>query len=293
MAGAKFTTRPVSPDIGCEITGLDVTRDLADPEVFVEVKDLLGKHHMLVFKGQKMDAEKMIAFTERFGELDIHILRQFTHKDHATVSIISNMEDRKANVNDVSLNWHTDLAYRKRPSAFVTLYADVVPEEGADTRFAAVQRVYKDMSEEEKNHLRGRRATYSFLHLHSKRPDPDPLTPEQLAESADVHHPLLRRRPDTGEEILYLNLPDCIGVSGLEKEEGLQTVRNLYERITDPANTIGHKWTVGDLVIWDNRTLMHSATYFDDKKYKRRMLRTVVRGEEPMPSTLGASAAAE
>lgn len=138
MAGAKFTTRPVSPDIGCEITGLDVTRDLADPEVFAEVKDLLGKHHMLVFKGQEMDAEKMIAFTERFGELDIHILRQFTHKDHATVSIISNMEDRKANVNDVSLNWHTDLAYRRRPSAFVTLYADVVPEEGADTRFAAV-----------------------------------------------------------------------------------------------------------------------------------------------------------
>jgi len=228
-----------------------------------------------------------------FGELDIHILRQFTHKDHATVSIISNMEDRKANVNDVSLNWHTDLAYRKRPSAFVTLYADVVPEEGADTRFAAVQRVYRDMSDDEKNHLRGRRATYSFLHLHSQRPDPDPLTPEQLAESADVHHPLLRRHPDTGEEILYVNLPDCIGVSGLEKEEALKTIRSLYDRITDPANTIGHKWTVGDLVIWDNRTLMHSATYFDDQKYKRRMLRTVVRGEEPMPSTLGASVAAE
>ena len=283
MSQLPFAVRPVSPDIGCEITGLDVA-DLSDPAVLAQVRTLLGRHHMLVFKNQAMDAEKMIAFTTHFGELDTHILRQFTHRDHATVSIISNMEDRKANVNDVSLNWHTDLAYRKQPPAFVTLYAAVVPEEGADTRFASMQRVYREMPEAEKAHLRGRRATYSFIHLHSKRPDPDPLTPEQLRESADVHHPILRRHPDTGEEILYINLPDCIGISGLEKDEALQTARNLYDRITDPANAIAHKWEVGDLVIWDNRTLMHSATWFDDRKYRRRMLRTVVRGEEPMPS---------
>lgn len=292
MAPANFTTRPVSRDIGCEISGLDV-KELANPETFAAVKALLGKHHMLVFKDQKIDAEKMIEFTSRFGELDKHILRQFTHKDHAVLNIISNMEDRKANVNDVSLNWHTDLAYRKRPTAYVALYAEVVPEVGADTRFASVQRVYKDMPEEEKNHLRGRRATYSYVHLHSQRPDPDPLTPEQLAESGDVHHPLLRKHPDTGEEILYVNLPDCVGISGLENSEALKTIRNLYDRITDEKNTIAHKWTVGDLVIWDNRTLMHSATYFDDRKYKRRMLRCVVQGEEPMPSTIGLSAAAE
>jgi taurine dioxygenase len=203
------------------------------------------------------------------------------------------MEDRKANVNDVSLNWHTDLAFRPKPSAYVALYAEVVPEIGADTRFAAVQRIYKDMSDEEKKKLRGRRATYSYVHLHSQRPDPDPLTPEQLAESADVHHPILRKHPNTGEEILYINLPDCIGISGLEKEDALNTIRSLYDRITEPGNTIAHKWMVGDLVIWDNRTLMHSATYFDDTKYKRRMLRCVVRGEEPMPSTDGLSAGAE
>lgn len=291
MSEVKFSTRPISPDIGCEITGLDV-RQLSDPAILAEIKGLLGKHHMLVFKDQKMDPAAMIEFTGHFGELDTHILRQFTDKDHARVNVISNMEDRKANVNDVSLNWHTDLAYRPKPSAFVALYAEVVPEVGADTRFAAVQRIYKDMSDEEKNHLRGRRATYSFVHLHRQRPDPDPLTPEQLAESADQHHPILRRHPDTGEEILYINLPDCIGISGLEKEVALKTVRDLYDRITAPENTIAHKWTVGDLVIWDNRTLMHSATYFDDKKYKRRMLRTVVRGEVPMPSTAGAGAPA-
>ncbi|MEQ8349609.1 MAG: TauD/TfdA family dioxygenase [Sneathiellaceae bacterium] len=280
-----FAARPLSPDLGCEIRGLDVGT-LSGSSHLPQVKALLNRHHMLVFKEQRMDAARMIAFTEHFGELDTHILRQFTHKDHATVSIISNIEDRKPNVNDVSLNWHTDLAYRKRPSAFVTLYAEVVPEVGADTRFASMQRVYRDMPEAEKDRLRGRRATYSFVHLHSKRPDPDPLTPEQLLESADVHHPILRRHPDTGEEILYINLPDCIGISGMAQDEALAVVRDLYERITDPKNTIAHKWEVGDLVIWDNRTLMHSATYFDAAKYRRRMLRTVVRGEEPMPSAM-------
>lgn len=290
MPRRSFDARALSPDLGCEITGLDVG-GIGDPAILAEVKALLGRHHMLVFKDQKMDAARMIAFTEHFGELDTHILRQFTHPDHATVSIISNIEDRKPNVNDVSLNWHTDLAYRPRPSAFVTLYAEVVPEEGADTRFASMQRVYREMSAAEKDSLRGRRATYSFVHLHSKRPDPDPLTPEQLREAADVHHPILRRHPDTGDEILYINLPDCIGISGMETDVALRTVRDLYDRITDPRHAHSHKWQAGDLVIWDNRTLMHSATWFDADRYRRRMLRTVVRGEAPMPS-VGAPAPA-
>jgi taurine dioxygenase len=268
MAEPRFTSSPITDEIGCEISGLDVRR-LSDPAVAAEVKRLIGKHHMLVFKDQKIDS---------------HILKQFTHRDNPAVYVISNAEERPANVNDVSLNWHTDLAYKTHPSAFVVLYAEKVPAEGADTCFASMQRVYKAMSEEEKALLRGRVATYSFLKLHAKRPNPDRLTPQQLVEAADVHHPVLRRHPDTGEEILYINLPDCAGISGLPQDEALGIVQRLIDRITDPAHVHRHKWTAGDLVIWDNRTLLHSASWFDAERYQRRMLRTCVRGEKPVPS---------
>ena len=118
MAEQQFTSRQITREIGCEIGGLDV-RELADPAIMAEIKALIGKHHMLVFKDQEVGPHELIAFTERFGEPNSHILKQYTHRDHPGVYVISNVEDRLANVNDVSLNWHTDLAYRANPSAFV------------------------------------------------------------------------------------------------------------------------------------------------------------------------------
>jgi taurine dioxygenase len=287
MAQQPFTAREITPEIGCEISGLDVRR-LSDPAVEARVKELIGRHHMLVFKDQKLDPHELIEFTGHFGEPDSHVLKQYTHRDHPGVYVISNVEDRDANVNDVSLNWHTDLAYKSHPSAFVILHAETVPEEGADTCFASMQRVYKEMTDAEKELLRGRRATYSFTKLHDKRrkmnPDAAALTAEQRAQSPDVHHPVLRRHPDTGEEILYINLPDFAGVDGLEDDEAHGIVRDLFDRITDPAHVHRHKWSLGDLVIWDNRTLLHSASWFDAQRYRRRMLRTCVRGEQPMAS---------
>jgi taurine dioxygenase len=294
MVEQAFTTRQITKEIGCQISGLDI-RALSDPALFAQIKGLIGKHHMLVFKDQEIGPHQLIDFTDRFGEHDSHILSQYTHKDHPGVYVISNVEDRVANVNDVSLNWHTDLAYRPFPSAFVILYAEKVPEVGAETCFASMQRVYKEMTDEEKRLLRGRLATYSFQWLHEKRrrmnPETAPLTPQQLAESPDVYHPVLRRHPDTAEEILYINLPDCKGIDSLPDEQALTIVKNLFDRITDPAYVHKHKWSVGDLVIWDNRTLLHSASWFDAERYQRRMLRTCVRGEKPMPSVKVAAAA--
>ena len=287
MAEQHFTAREITKEIGCEIGGLDVRR-LSDPVLAAEVRKLIGRHHMLVFKDQKLDARELIDFTRHFGEPDSHVLKQYTHRDHPEVYVISNVEERDANVNDVSLNWHTDLAYKSHPSAFVILHAEQVPEEGADTCFASMQRVYKEMTEAERERLRGRLATYSFTQLHDKRrkmnPDAAPLTPQQRAASPDVHHPVLRRHPDTGEEILYVNLPDCAGLSGLPDDEALGIVKGLIDRITDPGHVHRHKWSVGDLVIWDNRTLLHSASWFDAERYQRRMLRTCVRGEQPISS---------
>jgi taurine dioxygenase len=294
MAEQQFTSRQITREIGCEISGLDVRR-LADPAILGEVKKLIGKHHMLVFKDQKLGAQDLVDFTRYFGEPDSHILKQYTHRDHPDVYVISNVEDRQANVNDVSLNWHTDLAYKAHPSAYVILLAEKVPEVGADTCFASMQRVYNEMTDAEKAKLRGRLATYSFTKLHAKRrkmhPDAAPLTSQQVAESPDVYHPVLRRHPDTGEEILYVNLPDCAGIEGMPDEEALGIVQSLFDRITDPAHVHRHKWAVGDLVIWDNRTLLHSASWFDAEHYQRRMLRTCVRGEKPMSSVSVASAA--
>lgn len=287
MGQQAFTTREITREIGCEISGLAV-QQLDDPALFAQVKELIGKHHMLCFKNQTVSPDELVAFTERFGEPDSHIIKQYTHRDNDKVYVISNVEDRLANVNDVSLNWHTDLAYKQFPSAFVVLFAERVPEVGADTCFASMQRVYKELTDEEKAKLRGRDAHYSYVQLHAKRtkiePKTAPLTQQQLTDNPDVFHPVLRRHPDTGEEILYINLPDCVGIGGLPQDEALGIVKGLFDRITDDEHVHRHKWSVGDLVIWDNRTLLHSASWFDPERYQRRMLRTCVKGEKPMSS---------
>ena len=135
-----------------------------------------------------------------------------------------------------------------------------------------------------KNKLRGIETIHSYSHLYSKRSGVEPLTEHQKSLTPHVLQPAVRIHPDTGREGMYLNIGDCIGIKGLRVDESHKIMTLIEELYNYTINNFfyTHKWHVRDLLIWDNRGLLHTATDYDTNKYRRLIWRTSVLGEKPI-----------
>lgn len=278
-------TEMLSRLLGFAVSGIDVR---ALPEDFgpEEIKQLLYRYHVVVLRDQQLEPGELLAFTRLLGEIDgTHVQNEFTLPDHPAIFVISNREKdgRPLGTKTVGHHWHTDWCYKAHPASFTLLYGVEVPATPHHTLFASQLRVYNELSESEKADLRSRNASYSFEKTHNAKPWYDPLTREQKAKTPTVAHPMLRIHPGTGREGLYVNRADCVGVSGMSDEEGVALVNRLVERIVEPEFVYAHEWKPGDLVIWDNRVLLHAATPYDMEGEHRLIYRTTTRGERPIP----------
>lgn len=279
--------RPLSDHIGAQIVGFDVKRIGRDVPLST-IETLLYRYQLLCFRDQQLAPADLVAFTRWFGRPDPHVLQQFTLPGHPEIFVISNIVENGRPLGSTmdGFGWHTDLTYLPLPAALTILYGIEVPPEGADTWFASMDRTWQALDEAEKAKLRGLRGIYSYLKLYGKRTNAPPLTPEQRARTPDVVHPLVRMHPHTGRETMYINKDDCIGVEGYTPEEGVALVERLFA--TTVANhAYVHKWQPRDLLVWDNRGALHSATPYDMEKHRRLVYRTSVQGEKPIPVDQG------
>lgn len=275
--------RPLSDHIGAQIVGFDVRRIGRDVPL-PAIETLLYDYQMLCFRDQHLAPEDLLAFTRWFGQPDPHVLQQYTLPGHPEIFVISNIVENGRALGSTmdGFGWHTDLTYMPLPAALTILYGIEVPPDGADTWFASMDRTWESLGEAEKANLRRLRGIYSYLKLYSRRTNAPPLSPEQRARTPDVVHPLVRMHPHTGRETMYINKDDCIGVEGYPPEEGVALVEKLFAA-TVSNHAYVHKWQAGDLLIWDNRSALHSATPYDMEKYRRLVYRTTVQGEKPIP----------
>ncbi|GAA4328181.1 TauD/TfdA family dioxygenase [Pigmentiphaga soli] len=278
-----WNTRPLSPHIGCEVLNADVRR--LSPALKDLTEALIYTHHMLVFRDQDLTPAELLDFTRLLGEIDgSHVQSEFTHPEYPDIFVISNTqrEGRPFGTKMVGHHWHTDWAYKARPASFTLLYGAEVPARPHHTLFASQRRVYEQLTEEEKADLRGRQAFYRYEKTHGVKHWYAPLTEAQKAMTPTVSHPMLRIHPGTGKEGLFVNRADCVGVSGMSEEEGVAMVDALVERIVDPAHVYAHPWRPRDLVMWDNRVLLHAATPYDMENDRRLIYRTTTLGERPI-----------
>ena len=276
--------RDVSPSLGAEITGLDA-RTLVQRGLLERVKQLLFEKQLLVFRDQQLAPADLEAFTLHFGPPDPHVLTQYSLPGHPDVFVISNIVEngKPLGSREEGFGWHTDLVYFAHPAAYTILYGVEVPPEGADTLFASLYRAYDEMPEEEKARLRPLRATHSYTQMYDRRPRAMPLTAEQRARTPDVKHPMVRVHPETGRAGLYINRETVAGIEGLSTEESSKLIGRLFDFVLEPRFRYAHKWQPRDLVIWDNRGLLHTATPYDMEKHRRLLYRMSVRGEVPIP----------
>ena len=280
------TLTPCLPHIGMEVTGFDV-RTVAEHGLTDAIRRLLFDRGVLRFRGQDLTPDDLVAFTRVYGEPEKPVLQHFTLPGYPNVYVLSNVRDadgRQTGAMFDGYGWHTDLTYKVKPAAFTTLYGVECPPVGADTLFASTAHAFAILPDEEKNFLRPLIARYSYRHFYESRREPNkkPLTARQLADTPDTFHPVIRIHPETGRELIYIGMDDCTGIDGLSAEESRALIERLYAHVGDPAHIYRHKWQPGDLVIWDNRMMMHTATEYDMAQHRRTMYRTLVIGERPI-----------
>jgi taurine dioxygenase len=283
----EWQTERLSEHMGCAVTGFDV-RSLSAGPGLDDVLQLMWQHHVVVFRDQHLDAAELLTFTRLLGEIDgSHVQTDFTLPGHPDIFVISNkqVDGRPLGTKTVGHHWHTDWCYKAFPASFTLLYGVEVPAEPHHTLFASQLRVYDELTDDEKADLRGRTGTYLYEKTHNAKTWYQPLTTTQKAKTPPVSHPMLRIHPGTGGEGLYVNRADCIGVSGMSDKDGVAFVNLLVERIVDPKHIYAHKWEPLDLVIWDNRVLLHAATPYDMEGDRRLIYRTTTKGERPISPT--------
>ena len=259
---------PLSPGFGAEASGVDLAQPLSE-SAFRAIEEAFFAAQVLVLRGQKLTAAQFLEFARRFGPPEPHVIDQFHHPEHADILILSNVvrDGKPAGLADAGTYFHTDYSYLNAPARATTLYSRQVPSKGGDTLFANQYAAYDDLPEPTKRRIDG----LVGLHHYGNRDDVDErsrtvasvLSEEQKQKVTWVRHPIARRHPVTGRKALYAVSGTSFGIEGMAQDEALALLDELKQHATQQKYQLRLKYGVGDIVIWDNASLLHSATLTD------------------------------
>lgn len=281
---------PAAAPLGASVRGIDLAKPL-DAHSFGVIESALHAHQVVVCPDQRLDDVQQKAFSLRFGDtLDIHALLQFAKPGHPEVYVLSNkIEDGKpVGAADAAQYWHTDLSYTTHPSRVSILYAIEVPfdETGplGDTEFASTTLAYDALSPELKASLEGKRA----VHLAQKPKKSTtshftkPIAQATQDRLAAVSHPVVRKHPYTGQKCLYVNEGFTLYIEGMERPRSDALLAELFAHMTQSRFIYVHKWSVGDVLVWDNCSTIHQGVPNYGSHQPRLMYRTIVKGSVPV-----------
>lgn len=275
LEAQTLAIEPLSPVLGASITGLDLREPFSETTRRA-VYDAFIQYHVLCFRDQRLSEEQQIAFTEQFGTLERHIARNRTGAN-PLVNIVSNLgADGKPSGKLSSTRWHTDKSFRPLPSLATILHALVMPPDGGETCFANMIAAYEALPAAEQAQLEGVRVVHSWEL--SRERSGSKATPEEIADAPPMAHLLVRTIPETGKKALFMG-EHAAYLEGLPRDEGFARLMQLTEHAIEERFVYRHKWTLGDVLMWDNRCLLHRAnSNFDAARFPRVLQRTCLRG---------------
>ena len=282
---SNVTIRPFDAPCGAEVIGLDLSRPLADAD-FARIHRAHLDHHVLVFRDMAITPEQQVAFSRRFGPLQIHVLSQFQLAGHPEILVISNIKEngQPIGLGDAGAYWHSDLSYLPTPSLGSMLLAQELPSEGGDTLFANQHRAWDALPAHLKAAVADRKAEHWYLskyaELQARNPWRPDLTQAQIDAVKPVAQPIVRTHPETGRKGLFVSEHFTTRILDLPDDESAALLAELFEHGTRPEFVYRHRWQPGDMVFWDNRSLMHLAAGTPDH-LRRRLNRTTIEGDAP------------
>jgi alpha-ketoglutarate-dependent 2,4-dichlorophenoxyacetate dioxygenase len=286
-----LTVKQLAAGFAASLGGVDITRPL-DDATWAEIRAAFDEHSVLVFHGAALDDEAQIAFSRRFGPLEVTrsmnpaagtpFARQ-SNLDIKTGDVIPS-DDRRMIYQLANMLWHSDSSFKEVPSLCSLLSARIVPPEGGATEFASARAAWPSLPEPLKRRAENALVVHDFSWSRDQV-RPGFFTDKERGEYPPVRHPLVRTNPVTGEKSLFLGA-HASHVVGLPIDDGRAFLEELLAHVTQVQFCYRHAWKEDDLVIWDNRCVLHRATPFDATGHKRFMQRTTVAGNPAELATM-------
>ncbi len=281
----SITVHPVSPALGAEVAGVDLSRRLGAEE-FDTVHRALLDHGVVFLRDQEVQPRDLVDFAARFGPLNVHPMMKPLDGYPAILEIVKNPEDR----HNFGGSWHTDLSYLARPALASLLYAREIPPVGGDTLFASMYLAYEALSDGLKGLLSGLRAVHDTRRIYT--PDAQRRLGGTIGDAAsmrrnrpeDQHeeavHPVVRTHPETGRRALYVNCNFTSRFEDMTEAESAPLLDFLFTHLQRPEFTCRFRWTEGAVALWDNRCTQHYALN-DYHGHRRVMHRVSIEGDRP------------
>jgi taurine dioxygenase len=279
-----FAIRPLTPNLGAEILGVAIGKGISD-EVFRGIYQAFLRYQVLLFPPQDIPPGQQVAFARQFGEVQVHVMNQYHADGYPELYRLSNLDENGRpnghHPDKGTLEWHTDGSWSRVTGQATIIYGEVMPEVGGETHFCDMYGAYERLSPEWKTRIAPLRAVHNLDFSRTRRHGEDPMTDEQRRAQPPVDQPIVRTHPETGRKCIYLG-DHAEYIVGMPYAEGRALIEELNTLAVHPDLTYEHHWKAGELILWDNRCLMHRATEYDPATQGRVIRRCTVLGEVPV-----------
>ena len=279
-----ISVRNLDAALGAEVGGIDLSGPLAQDDVKA-IEEVWRDRLVVVFHRQELSDPQLIAFSRNFGELDPPGPNPYGepfNKEHPELNVISNVvEDGKpiGNLGDGEAVWHADMTYVDVPPKAAMLHSLEVPPTGGNTYFANMFAAYETLPADLKT------ATAGKIAVHDASTNSAGMLRKGYKKVTDVRdvvgarHPLIRTDPRTGRKALFLGRRPNAYVLGLDVPDSEALLDALWAHATQSRFAMCHEWKVGDLLMWNNLSVLHRRDPFDPRS-RRIMHRSQIRGHE-------------
>jgi taurine dioxygenase len=268
--------------LGAEIQGIDLRT--MEAEDFACIYRSWLDHSVLLIRGQNLDDDDLIAFSERFGDLDWAPVQESGRRfveGHPEIYVVSNVMENGVPIGSLGAGeatWHTDMSYLQDPPKASILYALEVPPAGGNTYFNSMYGAYEILPEAVKKRIAGKRLKHDATYNSGGYVRQGVAAVDDPVESPGTYHPLVCTHPETKRQVLYLGRRRNAYIEGLSLSESESLLDELWLYANREELEWHNEWRVGDLVLWDNRCTMHRRDPFDASS-RRVMHRTQIKGE--------------
>jgi taurine dioxygenase len=272
---------PLSAHTGAEVRGVDLTQPM-DGALCEKLNRAFVEHSVLVFRDQHLAPQQLLTAVQLFGEVFPQHNTRFALPECPQIHYISNQDffpDGRRYI--PGEGYHTDHSNAAEPPKATVLHAVQLPDRGGDTQFVNMHRAYENLPEGMRRRIDGLRAIHVYQSRHSER-KLMALSETARQEVPDaVVHPLVRTHPESGRKSIYLNPIRIEGIVDMEESEALGLLDELLAHATQPRYEYRHQWRRGDMVMWDNRCLLHKANGDYDMSQTRYLYRIMLQGDPP------------
>jgi taurine dioxygenase len=275
-----YTIRPLSEHTGAEVCGLDL-REPVDAVTRARLNRAFVEHSVLVIRDQKLSPAQLLAAVELFGAVFPQHNTKFALPECPLIHYISNQDRYPDGTRYIpGAGYHTDHSNAVAPPKATVLHAVQLPDRGGDTQYVNLHRAYDELPPATKARIEGRRAIHVYQSRYSARKLM--ALPDTAKVPDSVAHPLVRTHPESGRKALYLNPIRTEGIVGMDDAEGLPLLDELLAHATQEKYQYRHRWQPGDVVMWDNRCLLHKANADYDMSQMRYLYRVMLQGDAPV-----------